>query len=60
MGVDARWSATWSRIGVSGSCPIALMTGVVHAATARLPLARAIEFVPRLTEAATAIARTFA
>jgi len=32
----------------------------VHAATARLPLARAIEFLPRLTEAATAIARTFA
>ncbi|MEO6270367.1 MAG: IclR family transcriptional regulator [Lautropia sp.] len=32
----------------------------VHAATARLPLARAIEFVPTLTEAAAAIARTFA
>ena len=32
----------------------------VHAATARLPLARAIEFVPTLNEAAAAIARTFA
>jgi IclR family acetate operon transcriptional repressor len=32
----------------------------VHAATARLPLARAIEFVPTLSEAAAAIARTFA
>lgn len=32
----------------------------VHAATARLPLARAIEFVPTLHEAAAAIARTFA
>lgn len=32
----------------------------VHAATARLPLARAIESVPRLNEAAAAIARTFA
>jgi DNA-binding IclR family transcriptional regulator len=32
----------------------------VHAATARLPLARAIEFVPRLGEAATAVGRTFA
>jgi DNA-binding IclR family transcriptional regulator len=32
----------------------------VHAATARLPLARAIEFVPILNDAAAAIARTFA
>jgi len=32
----------------------------VHAATARLPLARAIEFVPTLNKAAAAIARTFA
>ena len=32
----------------------------VHAATARLPLARAIEFVPTLNEAAAAIAHTFA
>jgi IclR family acetate operon transcriptional repressor len=32
----------------------------VHAATARLPLTRAIEFVPTLNEAAAAIARTFA
>jgi len=32
----------------------------VHAATARLPLQRAIEFVPRLTEAAQRIAATFA
>jgi len=31
----------------------------VHAATARLPLQRAIDFVPRLTEAAAAIAATF-
>jgi DNA-binding IclR family transcriptional regulator len=31
----------------------------VHAATARLPLARAIEFVPTLNAAAVAIARTF-
>jgi DNA-binding IclR family transcriptional regulator len=31
----------------------------VHAATARLPLARAIEFVPTLAKAAAAIARTF-
>jgi DNA-binding IclR family transcriptional regulator len=31
----------------------------VHAATARLPLARAIEFVPRLNQAASTIARTF-
>ncbi len=31
----------------------------VHAATARLPLARAIEFVPRLNDAASTIARTF-
>lgn len=32
----------------------------VHAATARLPLARAIEFVPTLNRAAATIARTFA
>ncbi len=32
----------------------------VHAATARLPLARAIEFVPTLNTAAQAIAKTFA
>ncbi|HZH08703.1 MAG TPA: IclR family transcriptional regulator [Lautropia sp.] len=32
----------------------------VHAATARLPLMRAIEFVPTLNKAAEAIARTFA
>jgi DNA-binding IclR family transcriptional regulator len=32
----------------------------VHAATARLPLQRAIEFVPRLTDAAVRIANTFA
>lgn len=32
----------------------------VHAATARLPLARAIEFVPTLNQAASAIARSFA
>jgi DNA-binding IclR family transcriptional regulator len=32
----------------------------VHAATARLPLARAIEFVPQLAEAAARISRTFA
>ena len=32
----------------------------VHAATARLPLQRAIEFIPRLTEAAQRIATTFA
>jgi DNA-binding IclR family transcriptional regulator len=31
----------------------------VHAATARLPLQRAIEFVPRLEEAARRIATTF-
>lgn len=31
----------------------------VHAATARLPLQRAIEFVPRLNDAAERIARTF-
>jgi len=31
----------------------------VHAATARLPLQRALEFVPRLQEAAASIARTF-
>jgi DNA-binding IclR family transcriptional regulator len=31
----------------------------VHAATARLPLQRAIEFVPRLTDAAAGIAKTF-
>jgi DNA-binding IclR family transcriptional regulator len=31
----------------------------VHAATARLPLARAIEFVPTLAKAAAAIAKTF-
>lgn len=31
----------------------------VHAATARLPLARAIEFVPTLNQSAAAIARTF-
>ncbi len=31
----------------------------VHAATARLPLARAIEFVPTLNQAAASIARTF-
>ncbi|SKY12613.1 Uncharacterised protein [Mycobacteroides abscessus subsp. abscessus] len=35
VGVAARMSATRSRSGLSGSCPIALMTGVVHAATAR-------------------------
>ena len=28
VGVDARRSATKSRIGTSGSCPIALITGV--------------------------------
>ena len=32
----------------------------VHAATARLPLSRASEFVPTLNEAAAAVARTFA
>jgi DNA-binding IclR family transcriptional regulator len=32
----------------------------VHAATARLPLARAIEFVPQLAEAAARISKTFA
>jgi DNA-binding IclR family transcriptional regulator len=31
----------------------------VHAATARLPLQKAIEFVPRLTDAAARIAKTF-
>ena len=31
----------------------------VHAATARLPLQRAIDFVPRLTDAAARIAKTF-
>lgn len=46
--------------------PVKLIDGdvvaavAVHAATARLPLASAIEFVPTLNEAATAIARTFA
>jgi DNA-binding IclR family transcriptional regulator len=32
----------------------------VHAATARLPLTRAIEFVPQLNDAATRISATFA
>ena len=35
VGVDARRSATRSRIGLSGSCPIALITGVLAAPTAR-------------------------
>ena len=45
--------------------PVALADGeaiaavAVHAATARLPLARAIEFMPRLREAAQRIAATF-
>jgi DNA-binding IclR family transcriptional regulator len=32
----------------------------LHAATARVPLARAIEFVPTLNQAAATIAQTFA
>jgi len=45
--------------------PVRLATGeviaavAVHAATARLPLTRAIEFVPTLVKAADAIAQTF-
>jgi DNA-binding IclR family transcriptional regulator len=45
--------------------PVRIATGeviaavAVHAATARLPLTRAIEFVPTLVKAADAIAQTF-
>lgn len=45
------------RVRVAGEVIAAV---AVHAATARLPLQRAIEFVPRLTDAANAIAETFA
>ncbi|HXZ50185.1 MAG TPA: IclR family transcriptional regulator [Usitatibacter sp.] len=43
-------------VRVAGSAVAAV---AVHAATARLPLQRAIEFVPRLGEAARAVAATF-